>query len=172
MKYNPNQVFMEVQHNPFSPPSAAASALAHRRGSPFWAVSAGVLTDIGGSLLVGTLMSIVAAAVLVAGGTPPEQVEAAMLEPDPTSWFSIFGYFVGCAFSFLGGYVCSRIARHAEYHLAGVLAVLVVSFGLLISAVGESKWPAALHGLLVLLTVGSVMLGAWRGAVRNRRVTA
>jgi hypothetical protein len=114
-------------------------------------------------------VSIVAAAIRIAGGTPPEQVEASMLDPDPTSWFSIFSYVLGCAFSFLGGYVCSRIARHAEYHLAGVLSVLVVSFGLLISAVGESEWPAALHGLLALLTVGSVMLGAWRGAVRNRR---
>jgi hypothetical protein len=163
---------MEVQHNPFSSPRASGSATARRRGSPVWAVSAGVLTDIGGSLLVGTLTSIVAAALLVAGGTPPERVESVLVNPDPTSWLSISGYFVGCAFSFLGGYVCSRIARHAEYHLAGVQAVLVVSFGLLISAVSESNLTPAIHGVLVLLSVGSVMLGAWRGAVLNRRVTA
>jgi hypothetical protein len=121
-------------------------------------------------MLVGTLMSIVAAALLVAGGTSPDRVEAAMLDPDPTSWLSISAYFVGCVFSFLGGYVCSRIARHAEYHLAGVQAVLVVSFGLLTSAVSESNLTPAIHGVLVVLTVGSVMLGAWGGAVRNRRV--
>ena len=163
---------MEVQHNPFSPPSAAGSATAPRRGSPVWAVSAGVLTDIGGSLLVGTLISIVAAALLIAGGTPPERVESAMVDPDPTSWLSIFGYFVGCVFSFLGGYVCARIARHAEYRLASVLAAIVVAFGLLISAISDNKSSLVLDALLALLTVGSVMVGAWGGAVRNRQVTA
>lgn len=160
---------MDVQYNPFSPPSAPSSK-ARRRGSPVWAVSAGVLADLGGSMLVGTLMSVIAAALLVAGGTPLEQVEAKLLNPDPASWFSIFGYVVGCAFSFLGGYLCARIARYGEYRLAGVLAAIVVSFGLLISALGDSRFSPALHALLALLTVGSVMLGAWRGAARNRRV--
>jgi hypothetical protein len=163
----PGASFIDTRENPFSPPKAGSSSRRSRRGSPVWAVTAGALADVGGSLVVGVLVAIVAAAFLVTEGTPPEKVEA-VLTSDPLSPLAIFGYLVGCGFSSLGGYLCARIAGYAEYRLAGIVAAISVSFGLLVSVSGGRRMPIALDALLVLATLGSVMLGAWRGAARNR----
>ena len=154
---------MNTKDNPFSPPTATSRKRTRRRGSRVLAVFVGVLADIGGSTAVGFLIIIIAATIVGSEGIPSEQVETALLNPN--SWFAIISFVVGCAFSFLGGYLCARIARHAEYQLAAFVAAIVTAFGLL---VGFGRVSIVLNLFLAFLTVLSVMLGAWRGALRNR----
>jgi ABC-type antimicrobial peptide transport system permease subunit len=88
-----------------------------------------------------------------------------MVENDPTSGISLIGYAVGTAFSWLGGYVCARVAQETELRCAAVVATISAATAL---AMG-SELPLPLHLLLALLTVAAVMLGGWMGAQRNAR---
>lgn len=155
--------------NPFSPPKVDTYTEATRGGSRLWAVVAGFVTDIGGSMVAGILTAGVVGAVLGAQGIPPEQIQEFFSSSDPYSWFMVINYLVGCAVSVLGGYVCARIARRDEYKLGGILAASVIAFGLLLFSAGNASRPMALHVGLVLITVASVTLGAWLGAVSNQR---
>ena len=81
------------------------------------------------------------------------------------SGISLIGYAVGAAFSWLGGYVCARVARETELRCAAVVAAVSATLAL---AMG-SELPLPLNLLLAMLTVGAVMLGGWTGAQRNLR---
>lgn len=151
--------------NPFHPPRAATSGAPRRQGSPVAAVALGVAVDLGGSFLVGILMFGVTAAMLALEGTPQDQIAAALTNLEPTSWFMIVSYAIGCTFSCLGGYLCVRVAGHSEYELAGIVAAITTTAGFLL---GASRVPLWLNGLLSLLTVASVLFGAWRGREHNR----
>src|SRR6185436_10621914 len=97
---------------------------------------------------------------LGASGLDAEAITQAMTENDPMSGISLIGYVVGTAFSWLGGYVCARVARETEMQCAAVVATVSTLTAL---AMGTGL-PFALYLLLALLTAGSVMLGGWMGA--------
>ena len=73
---------------------------------------------------------------------------------------------VGGACSFLGGFVCARVARHSEYRLGAILAALTLTFGWVTN--GGEQQPA-LTLVAAIVTVFSTIFGAWVGAWRNRR---
>lgn len=135
------------------------------RGSPVKGMALGLAVDIGGSMLAAFLLFFTWAIWLGASGLDAEAITQAMTENDPMSGISLIGYVVGTAFSWLGGYVCARVARETEMQCAAVVATVSTLTAL---AMGTGL-PFALYLLLALLTAGSVMLGGWMGAQRNAR---
>lgn len=95
------------------------------------AVVLGVLVDVGGSLISGVGLGIVLAILLLArGGGDP----AALERLESAWWMLATGFFMGIAFTILGGFVAGRVAGEREVlHGAvtgGVSALLAIPLSL------------------------------------------
>jgi uncharacterized membrane protein len=150
--------------NPYRPPEAVVKDQDRPRGSPLKAVSFGVLTDILGTTAASVLISLIYGIVLAAGGASAEEITQAAAHVDPGSALSIFGFVIGTGFSFLGGYVCARVAGRQELQWASVVAVISIGIGFL---VGMQVYTAELNVLLAILGIGAVMAGGYAGARQN-----
>lgn len=151
--------------SPYRPPEAPVADAERPRGRPVKGMLYGVLVDLGGSLLASFVLFFFWAMWLSASGLNPEEITHEIQEPDPLSAFSLFGYAVGGAFSWAGGYVCARVARETELQCAAVVATISTLVAL---AMGTGL-PLALYLFLTLMTFGCVMLGGWTGQQRNAR---
>jgi len=151
--------------NPYRPPQAAVADQGRPRGAPVKGMIFGLLVDIGGSMIASFVLFFTWAIWLGASGLDAEAITQAMVENDPASGVSLIGYVVGTAFSWLGGYVCARVAQETELRCAAVVATISAALAL---AMGTAL-PLPLHLLLTVLTVAAVMLGGWMGAHRNAR---
>jgi hypothetical protein len=134
-------------------------------GSPLKAVVFGVLVDVGGSIVVGVFLVIGYSITLASSGASAEEIERLLAEASPTSWFSILGFLLGCATSFLGGYVCARIAGAAETKWVGIVAAVSALSSLLM---GSSAYAFEWNAVLALVGMAAVFAGGWAGARRNR----
>ena len=151
--------------NPYQPPEAPVADQDARRGAPVKGMIFGLMVDIGGSLIAAVLLVFVWSIWLAASGMDAEGITQMLSEPDPLSTFSFVSYAVGCGFSWLGGYVCARVARETEMRCAAVVATV----SSLIAVTMGTALPLALNLVLTLLTFGAVMLGGWTGLQRNLR---
>jgi hypothetical protein len=158
------------ERSPYAPPVSDVAAARERKGAPWKAVLFGLVVNIGGSMLAGFLLVI--ATAIYTGYTDPNgfndnQVEKiAQIFSDPTSSIMIVGYIIGFLFSIFGGYVCSRIARHNELKLGGVLALVSSVLGLLMDGNSAASFPLEL--LLYSASIGGIMFGSWVGMKRNQ----
>ena len=153
-----------MSENPYAPPKAELTDQRKPAMSPWKAVLLGLTIDIGGSLLIGVLVGAAYGVYLVRSGMNPAQIGAEMSNMSPTSWFAIFGMLAGAVLSFLGGVVCTRVARRDNYSLGLVLASISASIGLLSSF---SQYSTTMNLLLTSLTFSTVMLGTKFGQVKN-----
>jgi len=151
--------------DPYRPPQAALADQDRPRGSPVKGMIFGLLVDIGGSTIAAFLLFFTWAIWLGASGLDAEAITQAIAENDPMSGISLISYTVGAAFSWLGGYVCARVARETELKCAAVVATISGAVAL---AMG-TELPLPLNLLLTALTVATVILGGWMGAQRNAR---
>jgi len=135
------------------------------RGSPVKGMIFGLLVDIGGSLVASFALFFIWAIWLSSSGLDADAVAQSMAEPDPLSGFSLASYMIGGGFSWLGGYVCARVARETELRCAAVIATI----SSLVSLAMGIGLPPALYLFLTVLTFASVMLGGWMGEQRNAR---
>ena len=154
-----------MSNNPFKPPDTDLRGKPPPN-SPVKAVLVGLAIDIGGSTLVGILLSIAYAATLVNTGLSEDELKEAVTHIPPDSVFSIAGTLLGAACSVLGGYVCARIVCRDEFRTGAVMASLSGFLGL---TLGSSDTPDDLLFLLTLSTVACVMLGVKYGRERNQR---
>jgi hypothetical protein len=152
--------------NPYRPPEAVVKDQDRPRGSPLKAVTFGVLTDILGTSAASVLLSFAYGIVLAAGGASAEEITDAAAHVDPGSALSIVGFAIGTGFSFLGGYVCARVAGRDELRWASVVAVISIGIGFL---VGMQVYSGELNVLLAILGIGAVMAGGYVGARQNLR---
>jgi hypothetical protein len=135
------------------------------RGSPVKGMIFGLLVDIGGSLVASFVLFFIWAIWLSSSGLDADAVAQSMAEPDPLSGFSLASYTLGGGFSWLGGYVCARVARETELRCAAVIATI----SSLVSLAMGIGLPPGLYLFLTVLTFASVMLGGWMGEQRNAR---
>ncbi len=154
------------KHNPYTSPTADVALRSTEKGSAVKAVLVGLAVDIGGSLLFGVVFAIAYGIYLGSSGASAEHIASSLSDAPADSWFFLVGTGVGCAFSVLGAYLCARIARHAEYTLGGIMATISVVFAFFISA---EHYAPAVNILLASATIASIMLGAWLGALKNKR---
>ncbi len=130
------------------------------------AILYGVLVDIGGSILAGLVLATVYAFVLAGSGMPQEEMLQAISEPEPASWYSIAGFVIGCGASFLGGYVCARVAGTHEMRAVSVVSAIS---GVASLVMGSGAYAFEWTALLALVGMGAVFAGGWAGTQRNRR---
>ncbi len=157
--------------NPYEPPESEASP--ERRPpraprSPLAAVIAGLAVDIGGSLLVGVVISVMYAAQLQAQGLSDREMVEALKAMPPDSGLYMAGLLLGLALSVAGGYVCARVARRDEWKPGLVMAATATLFGLVIDGGAGDQ-------MMLLVTVTSFacnLLGVKFGADHNRRAEA
>jgi hypothetical protein len=152
--------------NPYRPPEAVVRDQDRPRGSPWKAVLFGVLTDIVGTSAASVILSLIWGVVLAAGGASADDIMEAAGNIDPTSAVAMISYVIGAAFSFLGGYVCARVARHDELKWGSIVALISMAFGFAVSSGAQST---ELNVLLSILSIVAVMAGAWLGARHNQR---
>ena len=146
-----------MAHNPFTPPGAPLKDEQTPPGSPVKAVLAGLAIDIGGSLVLGIVLTVSYAVALSSEGMSQQEVANAMADIPTDSW----PYIVGI----LGGYWCARIARRSEYRLAFIMAAISAGFGLVTS---WDTYDPVQNLLLALTTVACVLLGTKYGRAANR----
>jgi hypothetical protein len=129
------------------------------KGSPFRAVFLGFVTDIGGSIVTGTIFIFIYALILVSYGFSPEQIELEVSNANDV--FSVVGFIshvIGLGFSALGGYVCARIVQQNIYKYAAIVGFCSIIFGVVVNF----SYSASLGGVTVhLLVLLSALAGAY-----------
>jgi hypothetical protein len=155
------------ERNPYSPPSADVDNRARQPGkpAPIKGLLVGLAIDIGGSLCVGVILSVVYAVLASMGGHTPEQIAAELQHIEPDSWFYVIGIIAGSLCSFIGGYVCARIAKQGEIGLGIIQSICSLAASM---ALGPSEQALGIQIALSGLTVLVIMLGIKAGAHRNR----
>ena len=152
--------------NPYRAPGAVVADQDRLAGSPVKAVLLGVLVDILGSTAMSFAVMVVYGIFLASRGAGQEEIESAASHLDPLSGIGLFISALGCVFSFLGGYVCGRVAGQAEMKWAAVVAAISFAFGLII---GLQAYSIGMNLLLTALATACVLLGGYVAARRNRR---
>jgi hypothetical protein len=152
--------------NPYRAPGAVVADQDRLAGSPVKAVLFGVLVDILGSTAMSFVVMVVYGIFLASRGAGQEEIESAASQLDPLSGIGLFISALGCVFSFLGGYVCGRVAAQAEMKWAAVVAAISLAFGVII---GLQAYSLGMNLLLAAPATACVLLGGYVAARRNKR---
>jgi hypothetical protein len=152
--------------NPYRAPGAVVADQDRPVGSPVKAVIFGVVVDILGTTAASFIVMVVYGIFLASRGTDPQEIERVATQLDPLSGLGLFMSALGCMFSFLGGYVCARVAGHAELKWAAVVAAITAAFGIII---GLQAYSLGMNLLLAVPAAASVLVGGYAGARRNTR---
>jgi len=152
--------------NPYMPPVAKFRAGPEPHGSAVKAVAIGLLVDIGATFVCSMTVGILYGISLARSGANAEQIAASAKEFQNNAGIAIAAYFLGACGAIIGGYVCARIAKHAEYKLGGILAALSMLIGILISA---NTYSFAMDIVNAFVTLAAILFGVWVGARKNAR---
>jgi uncharacterized membrane protein len=152
--------------NPYRAPAAPVADLDRPRGSPLKGVIYGVLADIVGTTAATMLVMFIWGILLALNGASPEEIQDLAAKIDPTSAVGLLASAIGCGFSFLGGYVCARVAGRAELKWAAVMGVISTLFGLLMTMQVPRD---AFNTVMLVASFVIVLLGGYVGARRNAR---
>jgi hypothetical protein len=155
--------------SPSPKPPTRRTPVPEGAGSPFRAVITGLVVDIGGSALIGLVLSMFYAAQLSSNGMSSAEIKEAMAQMPADSPIAIVGTLLGALCSVAGGYVCARIVQRDEFRVGGVMAALSGFAGLMM--IGDDT-PDDLVLLLTASTVACVLLGVKYGRERNQRPDA
>jgi hypothetical protein len=156
---------MNKPSNPYRAPGAVV-ADPDAGGSPVRGVIYGVLVDIVGTAVATFALMVVYGIYLASTGSVPEDIETAAAQFDYSSPVGVAATAIGCGFSFLGGYVCARVARRSELNWAAVVAAISAVLGFVM---GSGSVSADVNALFAALAIGCVMAGGYVGARRNAR---
>jgi hypothetical protein len=134
-------------------------------------VSGGFVIDYLGSNLLGILASVVATAVVVARGTPPEQAvgEAVSVLQSPAVASALM--LPGAALTVLGGYVAARWAAHRfllHAAVAGSISLVLGSLTILLGGVGPELELLVYFGFAVQVPLA--IAGGWLAQRRAQRL--
>ena len=155
--------------NPFQPPEtdpAKHPPPAVAPGSPLKAVLWGLAVDLGGTALLGIVITVMYATQLHGQGLSDDEIHDALGHMPHDSAPYIVGTLLGALLSVAGGYVCARIARRDEFRIGLVMAATSALVGLLLGSANEE---ADMMALFTLTSIACNLLGVKYGAARNRR---
>lgn len=154
-----------MSHNPYDTPRADVLQKEELPVRPFAGILIGVLIDLGGTLLVVTLINFVYAISIASQGATSADVESVLTNPDPWSLLGLIDSIAGMAMSYLAGFYCLRISRGTNLRYPLFLALIVLAVGLATGLAWSDMNEFLLLGLSAL-TVGVTLLG---GASALRR---
>lgn len=122
------------------------------------AVVFGVLTDVGGTVVVGGLIGLAVGIVLATSGVSIDDVQGLQF----SLWALAPAFVIGITFTILGGFVAGRVAKTRQVFHGGVTGVVSTLIGLPFSF----SWPVAYAVLSFVCTPPAAMLG---GHLSRRR---
>ena len=126
------------------------------------------MADTTFTLAVGIAFTLAYGAFLAGTGMSQDEVQEALGTKNPDAFFIVMTLGIGGAGSFLGGYLCARIAKHREYTLGAILTAISLFLGWAITPEDES---AAMILMGTVVTVALTLAGAWLGVRKNRSST-
>jgi len=154
-----------MQNNPYTPPESPLKDEPRPPGSPVKSVLVGLAICVGGSLLVGVVVTALYGISLISKGMKEQEVVEALANIPSDSWANIVKSLAGALLSFLGGFSCACIARRSEYRLGFILAALAAMSGL---AMSWQIYAPTQNLLLTLSSAACVLLGTKYGRVSSK----
>ncbi|HET7197465.1 MAG TPA: hypothetical protein VFI86_02275 [Burkholderiales bacterium] len=130
------------------------------------AIVYGVLVDVGGSVAAALVIAITYAVALAGSGMPAGEIERTMADGEAPAWLSAIELLTGGTASFLGGFVCARVAREREMQAVGVVAAVS---GIVSLLMGRGAYAFEWSALLALASMAAVFAGGWTGTRKERR---
>jgi hypothetical protein len=153
--------------NPYQPPASQVSTEGERFGSPIKAIFVGMLIDVGGSIVGGTILVVAWGIALGAGGASGEEVSRYFRESPTFQWVSLSS---GLAFTALGAYVAARIVNRSEYRIALMLGLCSLAFGeLMLRLLAASDYPEWVRLVGNLLVIPVAFLGGHLRVLEKER---
>jgi hypothetical protein len=153
-----------MSSDPYLPPGAPLGDRDDRnRGSTLWAVFLGVITDVGGSIAGGIVLT-----ALLPGLSEPVPGADPSVPPAPGDGYLWLSLLVGLCFTSLGGHVAARVANHREYYHALLVGVASLVIGELMIALANDGYPLAYRLIGDLLVVPAALVG---GHIRRKQKT-
>jgi len=145
-------------HNPYDAPGTNVQQDENLPERPITGIVAGVLIDLGGTLVVVTLIGFIYAIAIAAQGATAAQIESALANPDPSSLLGLTNTVAGLGMSYLAGFYCLRISRGTNLRYPLFLALIVLAVGLGVGLTWGNMNVLLLLGMSAL-TVGVTLLG-------------
>jgi hypothetical protein len=155
---------MNKSDSPYSPPESDMGKGAKPPAGPVKSVLTGLAVDIGGSIGIGIVLTIIFGIIEAGKGKNAAQIEEALRHPPIDSWFSILGIGLGLAMSVLAGYVCARMSQRTDYRLGFILAGCSTLAGMM---VGYDTYELGTNIVLVSAGIGAVLAGTAIGIARQ-----
>lgn len=143
--------------DPYKPPDSDLDVPETLPPRPVRGILIGLVIDLGGTILLVFISSIIYGVVLASGGASQSEIESSITNMGPDSIFGIVNTILGLLMSFIGGFYCARIARAKDYLYPGIMAAILFLLSIILG------WGTMSLILLVSLSMASVvaiMLGA------------
>jgi hypothetical protein len=154
-------------NNPYTPPQAPLRESAGPVTGPGWkALLLGVVTDIGGTLAVSVVLSVIAALVMGDSAADPETFRSNL----NSGIWPMLGMVFGSLCTVAGGYVAARVANHAEYRYAAACGLIALVLSELMVGGGDAQADFGMRIAGWIATVPLAMLGA-RFRLREKAVS-
>ena len=150
-----------MQDDPYAPPSAPIRAEKGAAG-PVKSILAGLAIDFGGTFVSSMVLGFAYMMVVLPQSTP-EEVERLMTGWTP-AWFEVVASTIGCGFSVLGGFVCTRMSGRSDYRLGVVLGTCSFVLGFILAM---GAYPLEQNLGLGALGFACVMLGTRLGFAKS-----
>jgi hypothetical protein len=147
-----------MSHSPYDTPRADVQQNEELPVRPITGILIGVLIDLGGTILVVTLINFIFAIYIASQGATAVEVESALTNPDPASLLGVVNTLAGMGMSYLAGFYCLRISRGTNLRYPLFLALIVMAVGLAVGLAWGDMNMFLLLGLSAL-TVGVTLVG-------------
>jgi hypothetical protein len=155
--------------NPYEPPKSDPGGHARPPApprSPLVAVLLGLAVDVGGSLLVSVVVTILYAVQLHGQGLSEAAMRAALRAMPHDSGLYMTALLLSIGLSVLGGYVCARVARLHAWRAGLMMTASSALFGVVVNDPSSSSGMSA---LLVVTGIACNLLGVKFGVDHLRR---
>jgi len=147
-----------VPHNPYDVPGVNVLQDENLPVRPITGIAAGVVIDLGGTVVIVTLINFLYAIAIASRGATAAEVESALTNPDPSSLIGLTSTLAGMLMSYLAGFYCLRISRGTNLRYPLFLALIVFAAGLAMGLAWSNMNVLLLLGMAAL-TVAVTLLG-------------
>jgi len=147
-----------MPHNPYDAPGTNVQQDEKLPVRPITGIVIGLLIDLGGTIVVVTLISFIYAIIIAAQGATAAEVESALTNPDPSALPGLINTIAGLGMSYLAGFYCLRISRGTNLRYPLFLSLIVLAVGLAMGLAWGNMNVFLLMGMSAL-TVGVTLLG-------------
>jgi len=140
----------------YQPPTSNPEQPRPPQGSLWKGLLFGVVIDVIGTLVLGTIYAIVRVVYYSSTGLSEQQIIEKLKTVDHFSAESLFLTFLGLSLSFAGGYTCTKYAGDKAKLGAILLATISVSFGFYF---GGSYYSPEENFIFSVLTILAIYFG-------------